>query len=1203
MSLAQHHAWLPPGHLRPPDDHNDARSVNGLSKPPQGPRTPQTRVSVGADGSQTGNLISESDIALDEDPRIAMFRELYKQSEAKIGTLFSKEKADAESRDVGPGATDEPETAAVRAKEEDAPAPAAPKKSARKIDEDDYDEYDEEEGDDTEPVASPVKVASAAAPLESSAVPSPSHRPSIATADSSKEIKKETVEEIRKKLEEDKKATEEAAKRSFHTMFYTLENDRDAMLDQQRLEESERQVEAEMSGQSVNAGANNANTGTNGYGSLSSANLGASSLTLKNLIARIDMKRNMVQASDAELRSLMSEVRKNRSKWASEDKIGQEELYEAAEKVLSELKAQTEHSTAFLTRVNKREAPDYYNIIKHPMDLGTMTKKLKALQYKSKQEFVDDLNLIWANCLKYNANPDHFLRKHALYMRKETEKLVPLIPDIVIRDRAEVEAEERRQQLAEMDGAEESDDEPIMSSRGRKAPGTTSKKGAGPSRETPQASEGSQGPPQAQPNALVRSDSDAALDGSQNGFATPPPGTLTPLDAAGGGAPGSQTDTMDIDGFGPSTTVLSAISAPGIETEDPEYKVWKQVTKKDRALIAAERHRLFKGDKLNSDEPALLRTKAGMRRWLRNQKRASEGEKALESNSQALEPVAAGETLAEGIEVEEDKVIPDYYDVMSGIPDLPDHLQWREDAEGNVVDASEEFLRILPKGSFTAPDSKLTSKMDANMRQMQETRKICSKIGIVKQMQLQSQMYQNQFQKYNPEPFVEHDVPTHVMNDEGPVIAPWVCKAALQRSVGKLFYHAGFEEYQPSALDAVTDVASDFFKKIGETLRTYMEAPKVPVSDSLDTVSSATQFKPAYTEQEMILHTLSSVGTDVESLESYIKDDVERLGTKLGVVHDRLKAHLTELLRPALTDGGVDGSNAFQDGSEQFIGGDFAEDIDEDFFGFKELGLDREFGLSSLSVPLHLLQNRMYNAAQAQNTNASQTTSTLFPPPPPYPHISLQTLSDQIGLVQDFFRAKLQANNDEPLVEDLELPPKQRPTATRPRLPASGKITAPPNLVGPTTSPQKRPLPASAPGQAASARGSISEPSKKKLKKNSGAAAGSNADAPAEEVPADGMKSPTATKSASKLKLNVSGLNEASAATSMENSSAKSGLSDSFGAEGSTNPHPGKVNGASGQMTNGVVADSSTATAGSNVDGSGNHGAGMISPESIDGPS
>jgi|ERR1700758_717796 transcriptional activator SPT7 len=96
------------------------------------------------------------------------------------------------------------------------------------------------------------------------------------------------------------------------------------------------------------------------------------------------------------------------------------------------------------------------------MDLGTMTKKLKQHAYKSKKEFVDDLNLIWANCLKYNAEPSHFLRKHALAMRKETEKLVPLIPDIVIKSRAEIEAEERRMQAGDaegdIDGGEESDD-------------------------------------------------------------------------------------------------------------------------------------------------------------------------------------------------------------------------------------------------------------------------------------------------------------------------------------------------------------------------------------------------------------------------------------------------------------------------------------------------------------------------------------------------------------------------------------------------------------------------------------------------------------------------------------------------------------------------------------------------------------------------
>lgn len=216
---------------------------------------------------------------------------------------------------------------------------------------------------------------------------------------------------------------------------------------------------------------------------------------------------------------------------------------------------------------------------------------------------------------------------------------------------------------------------------------------------------------------------------------------------------------------------------------------------------------------------------------------------------------------------------------------------------------------------------------------------------------------------------MERDVPTHVMNDDGPLVSPWVCKAALQRSVARILYHAGFEEYQPSALDAVTDVAVEFFKKICETMKTYMESPKVSAIESQDSsMLAGIRFKPAYTQQEIILHTLSAVGTDVEALELYIKDDVERLGTKLTGVHDRLRGHLAELLRPAFNDGGGDGSNAFNDGSEQFVGGDFAEDIDEDFFGFKELGLDKEFGLASLSVPLHLLQNRMYNAHQAQNT-------------------------------------------------------------------------------------------------------------------------------------------------------------------------------------------------------------------------------------------
>jgi len=263
-------------------------------------------------------------------------------------------------------------------------------------------------------------------------------------------------------------------------------------------------------------------------------------------------------------------------------------------------------------------------------------------------------------------------------------------------------------------------------------------------------------------------------------------------------------------------------------------------------------------------------------------------------------------------------------------------------------------------------------------------------------MALQSQMYQNQFQKYEPQPFVEQDIGDHVMSDDGPVMAPWVCKAALQRSVGKVFYHAGFEEFQPAALDSITDLAAEYFQKLCANLVAYSQSPKAPASNMptvpgkapaelTATGKEAMSFRPACTPEEAILHSLHTTGIDLESLEWYVEEDVNRLGTKLSTMHERMKATLADHLRPALNDGSQDGSASFNDGSEQFVGGDFAEDIDEDFFGFKELGLDKEFGLASLSVPLHLLQNRMFSANQAQNTK--------YDFPGPYPSLCVLVLT------------------------------------------------------------------------------------------------------------------------------------------------------------------------------------------------------------------
>ena len=85
--------------------------------------------------------------------------------------------------------------------------------------------------------------------------------------------------------------------------------------------------------------------------------------------------------------------------------IGHAELYESCDKVLEDLKNLKQHSFPFLQRVARREAPDYFDVVKNPMDLGTISKKLRSSSYKSKASFMRDLDLIWDNCFFYNSDP------------------------------------------------------------------------------------------------------------------------------------------------------------------------------------------------------------------------------------------------------------------------------------------------------------------------------------------------------------------------------------------------------------------------------------------------------------------------------------------------------------------------------------------------------------------------------------------------------------------------------------------------------------------------------------------------------------------------------------------------------------------------------------------------------------------------------
>ncbi|XP_074602431.1 nucleosome-remodeling factor subunit NURF301-like [Brevipalpus obovatus] len=63
----------------------------------------------------------------------------------------------------------------------------------------------------------------------------------------------------------------------------------------------------------------------------------------------------------------------------------------------------------FLKPVDAIAVPDYYQIIKKPMDLSNMERKLEASSYLSLAQFIGDITLICDNCRYYNQKPSSFI--------------------------------------------------------------------------------------------------------------------------------------------------------------------------------------------------------------------------------------------------------------------------------------------------------------------------------------------------------------------------------------------------------------------------------------------------------------------------------------------------------------------------------------------------------------------------------------------------------------------------------------------------------------------------------------------------------------------------------------------------------------------------------------------------------------------------
>ncbi|KAL1447652.1 hypothetical protein MTO96_028454 [Rhipicephalus appendiculatus] len=75
--------------------------------------------------------------------------------------------------------------------------------------------------------------------------------------------------------------------------------------------------------------------------------------------------------------------------------------FKACDEILQSL-VHDQNSWPFHCAVSRRDVPDYYDVIRRPMDLGKIRGKLSGMEYRTTKEFVADIYLIFQNCSVYN---------------------------------------------------------------------------------------------------------------------------------------------------------------------------------------------------------------------------------------------------------------------------------------------------------------------------------------------------------------------------------------------------------------------------------------------------------------------------------------------------------------------------------------------------------------------------------------------------------------------------------------------------------------------------------------------------------------------------------------------------------------------------------------------------------------------------------
>ncbi|KAJ7066452.1 SAGA complex protein [Mycena amicta] len=742
---------------------------------------------------------------------------------------------------------------------------------------------------------------------------------------------------------------------------------------------------------------------------------------MNNLLRTLTEYKSKPVPADVDLKLLLASVHNAR---AHDTRIS-DPFYESLEGVLLDLRTTTidnHDAEAFLKPVLKSEVADYYDVIKSPMDLQTMLKRVKAKHYKSKAEFKTDLELIWSNCLTYNAVETHPLRQCAMRLRVRANRLLANITD------------RKERQDPRIPAALAGTPTDVRISQVK--------------------------PNNISSNATTVNGSAPTVNGVNGIHQRPPTITIKPRKSLSGEIPQRR---------------LSLTAAGGIKREGSSRTLGSQKVAFEnmpalvrtaegmRAFAAADERMEWDLDVLT---PYLPQDRNNCQPWSDEVKVKTEDveAEAIDVDAMVGDKRRWNETDALGRPRKRSRqdVDPNLWwtavqsDALlaNGLPHIPyasskptpQFFSFRSKLKAESKDKKDKR-----KAEEAAGEKTLLARMNNNLRtqrRMRHTHARFAALGLGTSGGGPAGPDEEQPGGMlppplpPPPPLAPIDAPGH--DDDAVVVGeneiddrPWGAEVGIgltpkqwrkrrrkqkaralamgnaidledeldsveigsenaeqcMRWTGsKLLEHSGFQGTSKAALDVLASVTSEYLLNVGRTMRYLTD-----------------KYAKTMTPEEIILHTLFESGVShVHELERYIRDEVERHGSRLGDMEKKLVGAYN-----AATVGEIiDDETLFEEDEENdgaLTLGDFAEALGEDYLGLRELGIAAEFGMSNLSIPKKLLRRRRAMGAGAGPQAAPAPPPLPYPLPPPFVPLIRAKVEEQIGLLQSFYLGKFTA--------------------------------------------------------------------------------------------------------------------------------------------------------------------------------------------------